>query len=200
MEDLNSKKPDTIGKMLEWLRKRIIPLAGLFVVIIITGGILYFYKQYPGRIDELKNYGYLGAFIISIILNATLILPVGNMAILMAVGATMPSPAIVGLVGGLGAAIGEMTGYIAGRSGRDLLARSKMYNRVEGWVRRWGMLPIFVFSMVPFFFDVVGIAAGALRVPLWRFFIPCWLGRTILYVVMVMAASWGLKSLIPWFG
>jgi membrane protein YqaA with SNARE-associated domain len=200
MEDLNSKKPDTIGKMFEWLRKRIIPLAGLLVVIIITGGILYCYKQYPGRIDELKNYGYLGAFIISIILNATLILPVGNMAILMAVGATMPSPAIVGLVGGLGAAIGEMTGYIAGRSGRDLLARSKMYNRVEGWVRRWGMLPIFVFSMVPFFFDLVGIAAGALRVPFWRFFIPCWLGRTILYVVMVMAASWGLKSLIPWFG
>jgi len=199
MEEISPKKHDTIGKILRWLKKRIIPLAGLLVVIAITGGIFYFYKQCPGKIDELKTYGYLGAFIISVILNATIILPVGNMAILMAVGATMPSPAIVGLVGGLGAAIGEMTGYIAGRSGRDLLAKSKMYNRVEGWLRRWGMLPIFVFSMVPFFFDVVGIAAGALRVPLWRFFVPCWLGRTILYVVMVMAASWGLKSLIPWF-
>jgi len=198
MDIENSQKSGRTG-LLGWLKKRIIPLAGLLVVIAITGGIFYFYKQYPGRIDELKTYGYLGAFIISIILNATIILPVGNMAIMMAVGATMPSPAIVGLVGGLGAAIGEMTGYIAGRSGRDLIAKSKMYNRVEGWLRRWGMLPIFVFSMVPFFFDVVGIAAGALRVPLWRFFVPCWLGRTILYVVMVMAANWGLKSLIPWF-
>ena len=82
-----------------------------------------------------------------------------------------------------------MTGYVAGRSGRDLVARSKMYNRVEGWVRRWGWLTIFVLSMVPFFFDLVGIAAGALRLPLWKFFIPCWLGRTILYVVMVTAAA-----------
>ena len=199
MTETSPEKLGNIEKILLWLRKYGISLAGLLVVIIITGGIFYCYKQYPGRIDELKTYGYLGAFIISIILNATIILPVGNMAILMAIGTTMPSPAIVGLVGGIGAAIGEMTGYIAGRSGRDLLARSKMYNRVEGWVQRWGMLPIFVLSMVPFFFDVVGIAAGALRIPLWKFFIPCWLGRTILYVVMVMAAPWGLKSLVPWF-
>jgi len=182
-----------------WIRRNIISLAGLLVVIIITGGIFYFYKQYPDKIDELKTYGYLGAFVISIILNATIILPVGNMAILMAIGATMPSPVIVGLVGGLGAAIGELTGYIAGRSGRDLVAKSKMFNRVESWVRKWGMLPIFIFSMVPFFFDLVGIAAGALRIPLWKFFVPCWLGRTILYVVMVSIASLGLK-LLPWFG
>jgi uncharacterized membrane protein YdjX (TVP38/TMEM64 family) len=198
MEETNRDKPDKKG-MLGWLRRNIVSLVGLLVVIVITGGIFYFYKQYPDKIDELKTYGYLGAFVISVILNATIILPIGNMAILMAIGTAMPSPAIVGLVGGLGAAIGELTGYIAGRSGRDLVAKSKMFNRIEGWVRKWGMLPIFVFSMVPFFFDLVGIAAGALRIPVWKFFVPCWLGRTILYVVMVSFASIGLK-LLPWFG
>ncbi|MGD0780167.1 MAG: VTT domain-containing protein [Dehalococcoidales bacterium] len=198
MDETKRDQPEKKG-MWGWIRRNIISLAGLLVVIIITGGIFYFYKQYPDKIDELKTYGYLGAFVISIILNATIILPVGNMAILMAIGATMPSPVIVGLVGGLGAAIGELTGYIAGRSGRDLVAKSKMFNRVESWVRKWGMLPIFIFSMVPFFFDLVGIAAGALRIPLWKFFVPCWLGRTILYVVMVSIASLGLK-LLPWFG
>jgi membrane protein YqaA with SNARE-associated domain len=150
--------------------------------------------------DRLKGYGYLGAFIISIILNATIILPVSNMAVMMALGSALPAPALVGIAGGFGAAIGELTGYIAGRSGRDLIAGNKMYSRVEGWVQRWGVWPIFVLSIVPFVFDVVGIAAGALRFPVWKFFVACWLGRTLLYVVMVTAAAYGLKMLLPsWF-
>jgi len=196
----NTVSDNKRGGVLGWVRRRIKPLAGLALVIAITAVIFYFYRQYPGRLQELETYGYLGAFIVSIILNATIILPVSNMALMMAFGAAMPSPVLVGLIGGLGAVIGEMTGYIAGRSGRDLVARSRIYNRVEGWVRRWGWLAIFVFSIVPFVFDLVGIAAGALRLPLWKFFIACWLGRTILYVVVVMAASYGLKNLVPWFG
>jgi len=112
----------------------------------------------------------------------------------------MPSSIIVGLVGGAGAAIGEIVGYIAGRSGRGLLARSQMYGRIEGWVRRWGAMTIFVFSLVPFVFDLVGIAAGILRFPFWKFFLICWLGRTILYVVFVLLFALGLKIVLPWFG
>ena len=194
-----------VAAVLGWIKGKIIPLAGLLLVIAIMVVIFYFYRQYPARIDQLKAYGYLGAFIISIILNATIILPVSNMAVMMALGVSMSSsgivgPVMVGVVGAFGAAIGELTGYIAGRSGRDLIAKSRMYSRVEGWVRRWGWLTIFILSIVPFVFDVVGIAAGALRLPLWKFFIPCWLGRTILYVVMVTAAALGLKILIPGLG
>lgn len=182
-----------------WLRRKIIPLVGLLLVIAITVGIFYFYRQYPGRIQELRHYGYLGAFVISIIFNATLILPSGSMLILAALGATMPLPFVVGLLGGTGAAIGETTGYIAGRSGRGLVARSHMYSRVEGWVQKWGPMPIFIFSLVPFIFDLVGIAAGALRFPFWKYFLFCWLGRTILYVVVVSLAALGLRIVLPWF-
>ena len=183
-----------------WLRRRIIPLVGLLIVIAVTAGIFYFYSQYPGKIAELKTYGYLGAFAISVIFNATLILPVGNMLIMVVLGATLPSPVAVGLVGGAGAAIGEITGYIAGRSGRGLVAKSRMYGRVEGWLRKWGWLTIFLFSVVPFVFDLAGLAAGALRYPFWRFFLFCWLGRTLLYVVMVTAVAYGLKIWLPWLG
>ena len=186
--------------VLGWLRRNIIPLVGLLLVVAITVGIFYFYRHYPGRIEELRAYGYLGAFIISIIFNATLILPAGNMLILVALGATMPFPVIVGLVGGTGAAIGEIVGYIAGHSGRGLVAKSRMYGRGEGWLRKWGWLTIFLFSVVPFVFDLAGLAAGALRYPFWRFFLFCWLGRTLLYVVMVTAVAYGLKIWLPWLG
>ena len=106
-----------------WLRGKAKPLAGLILVIAIVVVVFYLYWRAPGLLERLKGYGYLGVFIISIILNATIILPVSNMAVMMALGAAMPLPFVVGLVGALGAAIGEMTGYIAGRSGRDLIAR-----------------------------------------------------------------------------
>jgi membrane protein YqaA with SNARE-associated domain len=185
--------------VLGWLKRNIIYLAGLLLVIAITAGIVYFYRQYPGRIEELTAYGYLGSFVISVIFNATIILPAGNMMIQMALGATILSPVLVGLVSGAGATIGEITGYVAGRSGRGLVARSQMYNRVEGWLRRWGWLTIFIFSVVPFVFDLVGIAAGALRYPFWKFLFFCWLGRAILYIFMVWLASLGLKIMLPWF-
>lgn len=183
-------------RVLAWLRRNIVSLAGLLLAIAVIVGVFYFYSQFPGRIDELKKYGYLGAFIVSIVLNATLILPVSNMAVLMALGATMPSPILVGLVGGFGAAIGETTGYIAGRSGRGLVAKRRIYSRVEGWLRRWGWLTIFVLSGIPLFFDLVGIAAGALRFPFWRFILLCFLGRAISYILMVWLASLGYK-LVP---
>jgi uncharacterized membrane protein YdjX (TVP38/TMEM64 family) len=88
-----------------------------------------------------------------------------------------------------------MTGYLAGRSGRGLLARSKAYMRVEGWVKKWGWLAVFIMSIVPFAFDVVGIIAGALRMPVWRFLVAVWLGRTISYIAAIYLASLGLKFL-----
>jgi membrane protein DedA with SNARE-associated domain len=196
---VNNNNQGGVG-MLGWLRGKFVPLLGLLLVVAITVGIFYFYRNYPGRIEELKTYGYLGAFVLSVIFNATLILPAGNMLIMVALAATMPSPVLVGLVGGLGASIGEISGYVAGRSGRGLVTKSQMYNRVEGWLQRWGWLTIFLFSVVPFVFDLAGLAAGALRYPFWRFFIFCWLGRTLLYVVMVTAVAYGLKIWMPWLG
>jgi membrane protein YqaA with SNARE-associated domain len=194
-------RPDknAVTGALAWLKKRFLPMAGLLLSLAIMAAIFLVYSKYPDIFKDLQDYGYLGAFIISIVLNGTLILPVSNMAVMMALGATLPMPWLVGIAGGAGAAIGEMTGYIAGRSGRGLLARNKIYYRVEGWVKKWGWIAVFVMSIVPFAFDVVGIIAGALRMPLWRFFLACWLGRTIAYVFMVWMASLGLK-ILPWFG
>ena len=180
-----------------WIKKNLFPLLALLLVIAITVGIFCFYRQNPDMVEKLRGYGYLGAFLISLTFNATLILPVGNILILSVLGAVLPSAIIVGLVGGAGAAIGELTGYMAGYSGRGLAQRSRMYNRVEGWMRKWGSLTVFVMSVVPFVFDLTGIAAGVLRFPLWKFFILCWLGRTLLYVGAALAGAWGWEAVLP---
>ena len=204
MNDTTGGKPGKKG-ILPWLKKRIVPLAGLLLAlaIIITVGLLYL--RYPNFFENLKDYankgalfGYGATFVISVLLNATVIIPVSNMTIIAGLGAILPLPWLVGLVGGLGAGIGEMTGYIVGRSGRDLLAKNKMYTRVERWVNKRGWIAVFILSIFPFVFDVVGIIAGAMRMPLWRFFLATWLGRTVSYVTVAYLASLGFKA-IPWF-
>jgi len=200
-----SKATDMADKG-ERLKRKLIPLLTLTLVIAITVSIYLIYGRHPERLVELKNYAYWGAFLISLIGNGTVILPAAVLPILSAIGVflypvTGPiGPITVGLAGGIGAATGEITGYMVGYSGRGIAERSQMYSRVEGWMRRWGAPTIFVLSLVPFFFDLVGIAAGILRFPLWKFILVCWLGRTILYVSIVLAAAWGWETILPYLG
>jgi len=177
--------------LLNWLRERIVFILSLLLVAAIIFGVFYFSKNYPEQVESLKDYGYLGAFVLSVIFNATVILPVGNFAFIISLGAIMPVFPLVGLAGGIGAAIGEMTGYLAGYSGRGIIHQQHLYKRLEKWVKRWGMLAIFVLSAVPFVFDVAGLAAGAMRFPAWKFFIACALGRILTYTFFAWAGAMG---------
>ena len=189
-----------------WVKRRLIPILTIVFVIAVTVGIYFVYGRHPERLAELRYYVYWGAFLISVIGNATIILPGAVLLILSQIGIHLYSeigpvgPIVVGLVGGAGAAIGEITGYLAGYSGRGIAERSQIYKRLVGWVKRWGALAIFVFSVVPLVFDLVGIAAGVLRVPFWKFLIACWLGRTLLYVIIILVAAWGWEMALPHFG
>ena len=197
--DLESERRNAAGRV-TWLRERIVPIMTLILVIAIIIGVFYFYQKYPEKIEALEEYGYLGAFLISIILNATVVLPAGNFLVLAVLGATLPSATLVGLAGGLGAAIGEMTGYMAGYSGRSIVKRQKIYSRLEGWLKKWGMLTIFFLSAAPLFFDIAGIIAGALRFPVWKFFVAAWLGRTLLYIGIAWAGALGWEALLNFLG
>ena len=193
------------GKGKRWLRRTLVPILTVIFVIAVTVSLHLVYGRHRERLVELENYVYWGAFLISLIGNATIIFPVAVLGIIISMGiALYPvtglfGPIVVGLAGGAGAAIGEMTGYMAGFSGRGVVEDSKLYLRLVGWLRRWGILTVFILSVVPFFFDVVGLAAGALRFPLWKFVIFCWLGRTILYVGIGVLWTLGYKIALPYF-
>ncbi len=202
---ISNSKQARVGKR-GWLKKGAIPLLTFLLVVAITVGLLLFSLRYPEKVEEFQSYGYLGAFLISLIGNAAVILAVPALPILAALGIALypitgpVGPILVGLAGGVGAGIGEITGYMAGCSGRGVVERVKLYNRLVGWLGRWGALTIFILSVVPFFFDLVGIAAGVLRFPLWKFILACWLGRTLNYVSLVLLVSvWEWEAVLRYF-
>ena len=183
-----------------WLRKRSIPILTVLLAVAITVGIFYLYRTYPEwfEAEALKKWGYLGAFLISLISSATIILPVPGIVVLFALGTTL-NPVLVGLAGGTGATIGEITGFLAGYGGRGMIqGRGRMYTMVENWMRRWGGWAIFAFAAAPLpLFDIAGVVAGVLGYPVWKFLLVAWPGKCIKYIILVWVGAWGWKVVLP---
>jgi uncharacterized membrane protein YdjX (TVP38/TMEM64 family) len=192
---MNSPQQVKVGEE-KRLKKRVISFLTLFLVIAITIALFLLFQNNPDKIKEFENYGYPGAFLISLVSSATIILPTPGLLLLIALGAAF-NPVLVGLVGAVGGAVGEITGYVLGHSGRGLTQRNKLFVKAEGWMKRGGFVTIFLFSLLPFLpVDIVGVVAGALRFPIWKFLLACFLGKAILYVVMVQTGGWGWEALL----
>jgi membrane protein YqaA with SNARE-associated domain len=144
----------------------------------------------PVDYRSLGNVGYLGVFVVTLLATAALVLPVPYIGIVMIAGSFL-DPILVAVVAGLAAALGELTGYVLGATGRSLLPEHRWIPRLEGGMRRFGAPVIFLAALVPNpAFDAVGLIAGTTRLPLWMFLIPCFLGKTIR--LWVLASLGGL--------
>ena len=162
------------------------------LVLILILGITVCIFVFRGRVANLAGYGYLGAFLISLLSSATIILPVPGIAVIFALGATY-DPYLVGLAAGAGSALGELSGYMAGYSGQGVFKKSKTYLRMEHWMRRRGSVVIFVLAFVPNpIFDLAGAAAGILKYPVWKFLLFCFLGKTPRSILVAFAGAWAL--------
>lgn len=158
-------------------------LALTLAVVITTAVIIIGRKVKP---EQFQRYGYLGVFVINLLGNATIIMPVPSLAVVSAVGPFL-NPFLVGVVAGLGASFGELTGYLAGYSGRAVIENRETYDRMVKWTNQYGLWVILVLAIVPNpLFDVAGIVAGALKVPVWQFLLTCWAGKTIKMVIFAL--------------
>jgi membrane protein YqaA with SNARE-associated domain len=181
------------------LRQRLVPILTLLFVIVISVVLFFVTQRYPEIVDKFGNLGYLGVFVGSLVSSATVVLPVPGVLVLFPLVANL-NPILVALAGSTGGIIGEITGYMAGYGGQGIANKGKMYERVEGWMKKWGVWTIFVFAFAPFLlFDVAGVVAGALRYPLWKFLLVGWVGKSLKYIGLVYAMAWGWQFLLHFF-
>lgn len=154
-------------------------------------------------VRHLERLGYAGLFAISFIGAASVVVPMPGFAAVVGGGALLdpiagiPAPVVVGLTAGLAEALGEFSGYAMGFGGTPMLERRRLYRLFYRWTRRYGMLAMFGFAVVPNpLFDVAGVAAGALRIPLWKFFTSVLVGKIVkdMYVAGAGALIFGVIS------
>lgn len=144
--------------------------------------------------------GYGAVALSALVASAGIIIPVPALATACAT-AIFLNPFLVGVIAGSAETVGELSGYYLGYTGRDALAKSRLYQRMERWMRRRGWLLLFVVSLVPNpIFDVVGIAAGALRYPIFGFLAVVWVGKVVKFLVFAYACTAGADWLTSVFG
>ncbi|MFD3164774.1 VTT domain-containing protein [Herpetosiphon sp. NSE202] len=131
------------------------------------------------------QYGYLGVFVLVLLGNATVVVPAPAFMTALAAGRTL-NPWLVGVISGLGAGIGEVTGYIAGRAGRSVFDQQR-FIRIQGYVERWGALAIFGLAALPNpLMDFAGIAAGIARMPVYKFLLACCAGKIVRFTILAL--------------
>lgn len=177
--------------------RRLALLRILALALVLTLSILVF--VYRDQAERLAAYGYPGIFLVSLLTNATVLLPVPGSVVVFAMGAVF-NPLAVAVVAALGAATGELSGYLAGFSGQAVIENSERYQKIVAWLernRRWSELAIFVLSAIPNpLFDTAGIAAGALRIPLWRFWLFCAAGKVVNMSIFAFLGDLSLNTII----
>ncbi|MGB6873458.1 MAG: VTT domain-containing protein [Dehalococcoidia bacterium] len=152
----------------------------------------YLMAYFNISVERFASTAYLLVFGVTLVSNAGIFVPVFfHVSIMMAVAKMMMevSPwsfVLVALVASVAGTLGEMSGYYAGYLGkRFILAENAPgYQRLVGWMNKHGPWGIFLISAQPILpFDVAGLLAGASKMPLWKFLLPCWAGRFPKYLV-----------------
>jgi membrane protein YqaA with SNARE-associated domain len=117
---------------------------------------------------------------------AGIFVPVYIHVSIMIAAAKYWDPVLVALAASVAGALGETTGYYAGYLGKRIARLENMpgYQRLVSWMNKHGPWGIFLISLQPILpFDVAGLLAGASKMPLWKFLLPCWAGRFPKYLL-----------------
>lgn len=162
------------------MNSRALVEVGLAVIVCI---IAFFASSW--FVDSFGYFGYLGVFVFSLITSATIFLPVPSWALVFSLSSSL-NPILLGIFAGSGSTLGELSGYLAGSGGRKLIENKniKLFNIHKKWLKHADVLALFIVSFLPNpFFDIAGIAAGALKIPLFRFLLPVLIGKILRFIL-----------------
>lgn len=142
-----------------------------------------------GIISEAVQYGYPGAFLISMLGSSIPFLPVPYLFVVVLLGSTL-NPFWVGVFAGLGAAVGKVTSYLLGRTGYRLTGESTKKNLdvLSGFTRKYGAFGVFLFAVSPLPDDVYIVPMGMMRLPFWQFFFANLAGKVVLSVFVAYSS------------
>lgn len=167
----------------------------IFLVCILLLTIVWLNRR---SYASLSEYGILGIFLINFLASSTVIVPLPGVAAVF-LGGAVYSPFMVGIISGLGAAVGELLGYLTGYGGRGLLPALEKENHwlknIEKYFHKTGFITVAVFSAIPIpIFDFIGILAGTLNYPIWKFTLATLLGRTVRNIII----AWTGAVILPY--
>jgi membrane protein YqaA with SNARE-associated domain len=162
---------------------------------------------------QLEHEGYLGLFLISLLAGSPIPIPTPSMILTFTLGSLL-NPVLVGVISGLGNAIGFALIYLTGRGGFRFLPdfdisnsgigrflRKIKMSRIVDSPNRTGAMAVFLLSIYPNpILTPMVLGMGATRFSFMRFFFPCWAGKTVMTMILALLGYFGLRSLLHFLG
>ncbi len=180
-------------------------------LIVAIGALAVVFRDEIGDPHQYEKYSYVAAFVVSFMAGATVIVYVPGVPVVFALGGIVHFPFLVGIVAGLGEALGGLTGYIIGRGGESYLKESgggriqgafqKIYSRIDNWMGKRGYLTVFLASAIfnPFFM-FFGATAGATRMAPWKYYLASAAGKIVKATYVAYLGAWGMGYILGWLG
>lgn len=149
------------------------------------------------------QYGYLGVFLMSSLGSTSIFFPIPYTVVLFTIGSIKNlNPLLVALSSSMGSAIGEFSGYLLGLGSRKILSDERKH-KMEFLVKiieRIGPVVIFLFSLTPLPDDLLFIPLGVMRYKFFKAFIPAFLGKLCMCMMIVYSAGIFREALRVFFG
>lgn len=160
--------------------------------------------------ERLSTFGYGGVFLANLLSTATVFVPVPGLtaagqALIIQQGGIL-NPVLVGILGGTGMALGEVTAYAAGAVGSEVVEEEQIQAprlvrplvvRVISWVDwlmdHYGFVTLLVLSAIPNpAFELAGITAGAARMKFPRFMVAVLIGKNLRGLLLAFLGANGV--------
>ena len=178
------------------LRKIVSVSAGVLLVVLLALPYLLF----RDAIQQVQTMGYLGLLISCALSNAAIFLPTSSTIIVLAAATTL-NPWLCILFGGVGGALGEQVSYLCGRIGRQGFVRDSDQSqpKVIQWLHHNAFLTVFLFALIPLpVFDLVGIAAGAMKLSWPQYACAAALGKVTRLFLLIFLIGFFLPEWVEW--
>ena len=142
------------------------------------------------------TYGYLGAFLISIIGNLTIVFPIPySMAIFFLGASGVVDPLVLGIISGIGAQIGEVSAYFLGWGVSKIELEKKYgarFKKINQIVERHGFWAIFIFAATPLPDDMILVPAGIIGYDFKKTMTAGFLGKVVLTTFLAYAGYFSM--------
>jgi membrane protein YqaA with SNARE-associated domain len=149
------------------------------------------------------QYGYLGIFLISLLGAMSIFVPIPYTVVIFILGGLQTfDPLWIAVAAGLGSAIGEFSGYLAGMGGRKIIGNryKKKMDFLTKLFKKYGPIAIFIFALTPLPDDLLFIPLGVMRYSLLRAFVPALLGKFFSNLIIAYSGRLSLEIVKSLFG
>lgn len=111
-------------------------------------------------------------------------------------------PVLVAVAAGLGAAVGEISGYLLGFYGRRALSegRQKQMEFMVKVFNHFGPVAVFLFALTPLPDDLLFIPLGIMRYSLVKVFIPALIGKICMNFIVAYSGRFSIDVIRRIFG